>query len=262
MFKDKAVILFLVLGAFFITNALVAQMIGVKIFSLEASLGFDPFDWEILGVSGLGFNLTAGVLLWPVVFVMTDIVNEYYGQKGVRYLSFLAAGLISYAMVMIFLSINLTPNEWWAYESNANTENPGLGIRDMNLAFKKIFGQGLWIIVGSLVAFLVSQLLDVLVFHQIRKWTGEKHLWARATGSTLVSQFIDSYIVLLIAFYIGNDWELVRVLAIGTVNYIYKFGMAIVLTPALYIVHFAIDKFLGKELANTLKEQAALPQIR
>ena len=262
MFKDKAVILFLVLGAFFITNALVAQMIGVKIFSLEASLGFDPFDWEILGVSGLGFNLTAGVLLWPVVFVMTDIVNEYYGQKGVRYLSFLAAGLISYAMVMIFLSINLTPNEWWAYESNANAENPELGIRDMNLAFKKIFGQGLWIIVGSLVAFLVSQLLDVLVFHHIRKWTGEKHLWARATGSTLVSQFIDSYIVLLIAFYIGNDWELVRVLAIGTVNYIYKFGMAIVLTPALYIVHFAIDKFLGKELANTLKEQAALPQIR
>jgi uncharacterized integral membrane protein (TIGR00697 family) len=250
------------LGAFFITNALVAQMIGVKIFSLEASLGFDPFDWEILGVSGLGFNLTAGVLLWPVVFIMTDIINEYYGQKGVRYLSFLAAGLISYAMVMIFLSINLTPNEWWAYESNANTENPGLGIRDMNLAFKKIFGQGLWIIVGSLVAFLVSQLLDVLVFHQIRKWTGEKHLWARATGSTLVSQFIDSYIVLLIAFYIGNDWELVRVLAIGTVNYTYKFGMAIVLTPALYIVHFAIDKFLGKELANTLKEQAALPQIR
>lgn len=257
MFKDKSLKLFLVLGGFFITNAIVAQMIGVKIFSLEATLGFKAFDWTIMGVEGLGFNLTAGVLLWPVVFVMTDIINEYYGQKGVRYLSYMAVFLILYGMFMIYMAIELVPNEWWARESGLR-ESSTLSITDMNLAFKRIFGQGIWIIVGSLVAFLVSQLLDVLVFHQIRKWSGEKRLWLRATGSTLVSQFIDSYVVLMIAFYIGSDWELVRVLAIGTVNYTYKFLMAILLTPFIYLAHYLIDNYLGDSLADKLKNEASL----
>lgn len=257
MFKDKSVILFLVLGAFFITNAIVAQMIGVKIFSLEGTLGFDQFDWRLFGVGGLGFNLTAGVLLWPVVFIMTDIINEYYGEKGVRILSYLAAGLIMYAMVMVYFAIRLNPNDWWAYESGMHSDI-GQSIADMDLAFRKIFGQGIWIIIGSLVAFLVSQLLDVMVFHQIRKWSGEKYVWARATGSTLVSQLIDSYVVLMIAFYIGADWDLVRVLAIGTVNYFYKFSMAIILTPLIYLAHYIIDGYLGKETAEQMKAEAAL----
>lgn len=257
MFKDKSLKLFLVLGGFFITNAIVAQMIGVKIFSLEATLGFKAFDWTIMGVEGLGFNLTAGVLLWPVVFVMTDIINEYYGQKGVRYLSYMAVFLILYGMFMIYMAIELVPNEWWARESGLR-ESSALSITDMNLAFSRIFGQGIWIIVGSLVAFLVSQLLDVLVFHQIRKWSGEKRLWLRATGSTLVSQFIDSFVVLMIAFYIGSDWELVRVLAIGTVNYTYKFLMAILLTPLIYLAHYLIDNYLGDALADQLKNEASL----
>ena len=85
----------------------------------------------------------------------------------------------------------------------------------MDVAYRKIFGQGLWIIIGSLVAFLVGQILDVAVYQRIKKSTGEKLLWLRATGSTLVSQFVDSFVVLIIAFYIGADWELGRVLAIG-----------------------------------------------
>lgn len=256
MFKDKAVKLFLVLGGFFITNALIAQMIGVKIFSLESTLGMNPFDWSILGVDGLGFNLTAGVLLWPVVFVMTDVINEYYGQKGVRILSYMAVFFILYGMMMIYLAIGLVPNNWWAFESGLN-DNDQLSLHNMDLAFKRIFGQGIWIIVGSLVAFLVSQLLDVLVFHRIRRWTGEGKVWLRATGSTLVSQFIDSFIVLIIAFYVGSDWELVRVLAIGTVNYMYKFLMALLLTPVIYLAHYLIDKYLGHELAHTLKSNAS-----
>jgi len=257
MFKDKAVKLFLVLGGFFLTNALVAQMIGVKIFSLESTLGFQAFDWTVYGVDGLGFNLTAGVLLWPVVFVMTDVINEYFGQRGVRYLSYMTVFLILYAMIMIYLAMALVPNSWWAYESGIN-DDPTLSLPNMDLAFKRIFGQGVWIIVGSLVAFLVSQLLDVLVFHQIRKWSGEKRLWLRATGSTLVSQFIDSFVVLFIAFYIGADWELVRVLAIGSVNYTYKFIMAILLTPVIYLAHYLIDHYLGHEQAEAMKAQAAV----
>ena len=127
----------------------------------------------------------------------------------------------------------------------------------MDVAFRKIFGQGLWIIFGSMVAFLIGQIVDVITFHRIKKATGEKKVWLRATGSTLVSQFIDSFVVLFIAFYIGADWELVRVLAIGVVNYIYKFGMAIVLTPLIYLAHYIIDQYLGEELANEMKLSAA-----
>ena len=255
MLSDKKVRLFLILAGFFIANALVAEFIGVKIFSLERTLGFEPFNWTILGVEGLGFSLTAGVVLWPVVFVMTDVINEYYGQRGVKTLSYLTVGLILYAFIMVFIAINLVPNDWWTSISG-QTDSPSTTLPNMDLAFRKIFGQGLWIIVGSMVAFLVGQIVDVFTFHRIKKMTGEKKIWLRATGSTLVSQFIDSFVVLFIAFYIGADWDLVRVLAIGFVNYIYKFFMAVVLTPVIYLAHSAIDNYLGEELAQELKDQA------
>jgi len=186
---------------------------------------------------------------------MTDIINEYYGAKGVKFLSYLAVGLITYAFAMVFLAIHLSPNEWWTSISGIE-ENPGNSITNMDLAFKKIFGQGLWIILGSLVAFLVGQILDVTTYHRIRRITGEKKIWLRATGSTLVSQFVDSFVVLIIAFYIGSDWELVRVLAIGIVNYSYKFIMAIVLTPIIYLSHSLIDRYLGQDIAKRLKLNA------
>ena len=252
---DKKNRLFLILGGFFITNTLVAEFIGIKIFSLEATLGFTPLNMTLFGVEGLGFNLTAGVMLWPVVFVMTDIINEYYGKKGVRLLSNMAVVLILYAFFMFYIGIKLVPNEWWQFESGLD-EDPGRSLADMDLAFGRIFGQGLWIIVGSLVAFLVGQIVDVLVFHRIKRATGEKKIWLRATGSTLVSQFIDSYVVLVIAFYVGADWDIVRVLAIGTVNYLYKFSLAILLTPMIYLGHFLIDKYLGDSLAAKMRLDA------
>jgi uncharacterized integral membrane protein (TIGR00697 family) len=255
MFKDKAHSLFLLLGGFFITNALVAEFIGIKIFSLEATLGYEPLDFTLLGVDGLGFNMTAGVLLWPVVFIMTDIINEYYGKKGVKMLSYLSAGLIIYAFLMIYTAIQLSPNTWWDTQSGFSNDSQN-NISSMNIAYSKILGQGLWIIVGSLVAFLVGQILDVFVFHKIKQWTGESRIWLRATGSTFVSQFIDSYVVLIIAFYIGADWDLSRVLAIGSVNYIYKFALAILLTPLIYFAHYMIEKYLGHTLADKLKKEA------
>lgn len=252
----KANTLFIILGGFFVTNALIAEFVGVKIFSLEKTLGYDPFNLIILGVDGLGFNMTTGVLLWPVVFVMTDIINEYYGRKGVRFLSYLAVGLISYAFLMVYLAIYVAPNDWWALESGM-TGDPEHSVSNMDVAFRKIFGQGRWIIIGSLVAFLIGQIVDVFVFHKIKRLTGEKKIWLRATGSTLVSQFIDSYVVLVIAFHIGpSDWDLVRVLAIGTVNYMYKFIVAILVTPVIYLGHYLIDRYLGKSLSDNMKTLA------
>jgi hypothetical protein len=247
---NKSNRLFIFLGTFFIANAIIAEFIGVKIFSLEKTLGINPFDISLFGIEHLSFNLTAGVLLWPFVFVMTDIINEYYGVKGVRMLSFIAAGLITYAFAMFYFGIKIAPADFWVATKQQQ------GIPDMNNAFAVVFGQGLWIIVGSLVAFLVGQIIDVTVFHKLKKLTGEKSIWVRATGSTLISQFIDSFVVLIIAFYIGAGWKLELVLAIGIMNYIYKFAMAILMTPVIYLVHELIEKYLGEKVATDLKNKA------
>ena len=257
IFSNKVNRIFFVLAGLFLTNAFVAEFMGVKIFSLEESLGFQSMNWRLFGVDGLGFNLSAGVLLWPVVFVLTDVINEYFGKRGVKVLSNAAVLLILYAFFMVYFAIALDPNDWWQFESGLIDSDPKNHIQDMDLAFKKILGQGLWIIVGSLVAFLVGQIVDVFTFHKIKKYTGENKVWLRATGSTLVSQFIDSFVVLFIAFYIGADWDIVRVVAIGCVNYLYKFALAILLTPLIYLAHHWIDNYLGEELANELKAKAA-----
>lgn len=242
--------LFLGLGGFFVTNALVAEFIGTKIFSLEKTIGIDPVQWNVFG-HPLNFDLTAGVLLWPVVFVMTDIINEYYGKKGVRRLSYLTAGLLVYSFIMIRLAMNLSPNSWWEKESQS-----ALGLSNMNMAFNAVFGQGLMIILGSLVAFLVGQIVDATLFKWLKKRTGSKGIWIRATGSTLISQLIDSYVVLFIAFYFGSDWSAERVLAIGTMNYFYKLLVALVMIPILYAVHYLIDLYLGKSLAEKMMQEA------
>jgi uncharacterized integral membrane protein (TIGR00697 family) len=248
---DKKTRLFIILGSFFITNAIVAEFIGAKIFSFENTLGFRKFDINLLGFEHLSFELTCGVLLWPVVFIMTDIINEYYGKKGVRLLSYITAGMIAYAFIMVFLAIKVTPASWWIGSALETRQ-----VSNMQHAYSAVFGQGLWIIIGSLVAFLVGQLVDVYVFHYIRERSGEKYLWLRSTGSTLVSQLIDSFVVLFIAFYIGNNWSLKQVLAIGIMNYIYKFFVAVIVTPFLYLLHNAIDKYLGKDLAHKMMDEA------
>ncbi|MBI2420082.1 MAG: queuosine precursor transporter [Ignavibacteriales bacterium] len=249
--KDKTQKLFYILGAFFIANAMLAEFIGVKIFSLESVFGMQPLKMSLFGFHDLSFNLTAGVLLWPIVFIMTDIINEYFGTKGVRFLSFTAAGLIAYSFFMISLSIKLPGADFWL------TRQTAAGVVNMDLSYSAIYGQGLWIIIGSLVAFLVGQLIDVTVFHIFKKRTGHAMIWLRATGSTLVSQLVDSFVVLFIAFYIGAGWSLGLVLVIGLMNYIYKFTIAIVLTPLLYLVHNIIDRYLGKELSKQLMDEAS-----
>lgn len=257
MKSSKKQTLFLILAGIFLTNAILAEMIGVKIFSAESTFGFNPANINIFGYV-LDFNLTAGVMIWPVVFVTTDIVNEYFGKKGVKRISFLAVGCIAYAFFMIFIVTKLDPASFWMDINSQDKEgNPF----DINFAFNKIYTQGLGIIVGSLVAFLVGQFLDVYVFQKLRKITGEKKIWLRATGSTLFSQLIDSFVVLVIAFYIlaplESRWPLSQVISVGIINYIYKFFVAIVMTPAIYLGHHLIDRYLGKELAAQLKEEAA-----
>ena len=246
--KDKPTKLFLGISAFFVANALIAESIGTKIFSLEKLLGLQPVNFTLFGQSGLAFNLTCGVLLWPLEFIITDIVNEYYGPKAVRRISFTTIALICYAFLMFFLAIGAPPADFWVGSNAAN------GIDDMQKSFSIIYGQGMRIIAGSVVAFLVSQLVDVYVFHKIKQATGEKRIWLRATGSTLVSQLIDSYIVLFIAFSGVFSWQLI--LAVGIMNYLYKATMALLLTPVIMLAEKRIERYVGIETAQKMKRAA------
>ncbi|RMF95628.1 MAG: VUT family protein [Gammaproteobacteria bacterium] len=250
MFSGKGGRLFVVLAAFFLTNALLAEFVGVKIFALEPTLGIAPLDWRLFGQRG-SLNFTVGVLLWPFVFVMTDVINEYFGRRGVRFVTWLTIGLIVYAFLFAFFAIRVAPTDWWVASLSHR------GVPDMQAAFAAIFGQGLWSIGGSLTAFLIGQLLDVGIFHRIRQLTGERLVWLRATGSTLVSQLVDSFVVLYIAFVLGpQQWGIDQFLAVGTVNYGYKCLAAVAMTPLIYLAHWTIDRYLGEE-AGRVKALAA-----
>ena len=248
---DRAQTLFVVLAGFFIANAILAEFIGVKIFALEDTLGLQPFEWNLFGQSG-SLSFTAGTLLWPVVFVMTDIINEYFGRRAVRFISWMTVCLIVYGFVFAYIAIAVAPAAWWV------TVAQGQGVPDYQAAFAAIFGQGLWTIGGSVTAFLVGQLIDVSVFHRIRRATGDKHIWLRATGSTAVSQLVDSFVVLYIAFVLGpQQWSMSLFLAVGSVNYVYKMCAAVALIPALYLLRAGIRRYLGAARASALKADAA-----
>ena len=144
------------------------------------TLGLPPFDWNLFGQTG-SLSFTAGVLLWPFVFMMTDVINEYFGRRGVRIISWLAVALIVYGFLFAYAAIALAPADWWVTSTRARRAgHPG--------RVRHVFGQGMWTIGGSIVAFLVGQLIDVTIFHRIRRATGERWVWLRATGSTAVSQ--------------------------------------------------------------------------
>lgn len=192
------------------------------------------------------------MLLWPVIFIFTDIINEYFGRRGVKLISYLTVALILYAFLFAYIAISLAPATWWVRVGETQ------GVPDMQAAFANTFGQGLWTIGGSVIAFLIGQLIDIAVFQRIRRVTGERYIWLRATGSTAVSQLIDSFVVLYIAFVIGpQHWPTSLFLAVGTVNYLYKMAAAILLIPLIYLVRRAIQAYLGKEAAAQLEAHAA-----
>jgi len=248
--KDKPTRLFIVLAAFFVANALIAECIGGKIFSLEKLLGLQPANLTLFGQTGLSFNLSCGVLLWPLEFLMTDIINEYYGPKAVRRISIIAVVLISYAFIAFYGSIHFPPADFWI---GSGTEN---NIPNMNDAFTSVFGQGMWIIIGIIIAFLVSQLVDVTVFHRIKKATGERKVWLRATGSTVISQLADSLIVVFIAFKIGKGWSWATILSISLLGYSYKFLIAVIMTPVIYFMEKRLENYVGAETAKQMKAAA------
>ncbi len=257
-FQNKKTQLFLVLSGIFLTNALLAEIIGVKIFSGESTLGMQPAQLRLFSDLKLDFNLTAGALMWPVVFITSDIINEYFGKTGVKKISWLGVALIAYSFLTIMLVTKLPPAKFWL---DINSKDAAGNPFNIDFAFNSIFRQGLGIMLGSITAFLLAQLLDATIFQWLKKITGTKMIWLRATGSTVVSQLVDSFVVLYVAFYLFGNWTFDLVLSVAIINYIYKFTVAVVLTPVLYLAHYLIDLYLGSEIAHELEEEAVLDPI-
>ncbi len=234
-------ILFFILGGFFITNALVAEIVGGKLFVMPIPAFLQTF-LGTLGILQTQFVVSVGLIPWPIVFVATDLVNEFFGRRGVRFYTYVTVGLILYSFIMLSLA-RFVPAVDFSPVSQA--------------AFDNVFSTSQWIIVGSIIAFFVSQLVDVGVFSRVRQKTGAKYLWARATGSTVVSQLIDTFIVAGIAFYLPGKITLTQFLQMSTVSYIYKVFVAIAATPLCYLGHLVIRRYLGTFEAEKMAQEAA-----
>lgn len=215
--KNRKDVVFLVLAGFFITNAIVAELIGGKLV-------------QFFGI----FTQSIGIIMWPVIFLLTDLINEYYGKDGVKKLTYITVALISFTFIVLTIAMNL----------NATSFSP---VNDKD--FRTVFGQSQWIIIGSIVAFLFSQLIDVYVFWVFKKATGSKHIWLRATGSTMVSQLVDTFVVQFIAFVLPGKWPFSEFITNASWGYAFKLLVALALIPLIYLGHYIIGKYIkgGKE---------------
>ncbi len=214
MFKSRKDTVYVILAGIFITNAIVAELIGGKLIDVGSAV------------------MSIGILPWPIVFITTDLINEYFGEKGVKKLSLITAGLIAYTFIVLFFAMKI----------------PSTGISSVTTEqFSAVFGQSQLIIVGSIIAFLASQLIDVTIFHFVKNRTGNKMIWLRSTGSTVISQLFDSFIVLGIAFYLPGIMDFKTYLISGFTGYTVKLIIAVLMTPMIYLGHYLIEKYLAKD---------------
>lgn len=230
--QSKRYWLFIILAGLFITNAVTAELISNKLIEI-------PLTFSIGGSTFGPFTTIVGILPWPIVFLLTDLLNEFYGKKAVQRLSWITSGLIGYCFIIVGISLAIPA-----------VEIPNSTLAD-NRSFTLVFGQAQMVIIGSILAFLTSQLLDAIVFEKIKNRTGNRFVWLRSTGSTVLSQLIDSYIVLYIGFVLPGALTIEQFLTLAPTNYILKLLIAISLTPLIYVGHYIIRKYLSeKELSN------------
>ena len=236
---DRPQKLFVICAAVFLTALVVAEATASKFFT-----AFElPFALSIFGMEFTRVTMTAGVIAFPITFIITDVLNEYYGKRGIRFVTFVGMAMICFEFLLLYVALEVPVDP----SSPVPQE-----------AFDQVFGNSLRIIVGSLTAYLIGQLVDITLFHWLRQLTEGRMLWLRATGSTFGSQFIDTFIVLTVAF--AGQLAFQEIIAITLFNYAYKFIIAVVITPIIYMVHWAMDAYLGHETAEELIERAEQDQ--
>ena len=242
----------LFVGAYICADIIGGNGVQFRLFGI----GPDTFG---LAEAGAAFTVTMGVLAFPFTFILTDIINEYFGRRVVRAMTICAAGALLLLLPVIMLAAHL-PNVAFSddpfWKSQEATEK----------AIALVLSPAATVVAGSIIAFLIGQLLDAWAFSWLRRKTGGRMLWLRAQGSTLFSQVIDSFVVIYLAFIIlpqliGRppmmDWSLASKVAIT--NYVLKSMTALLATPVLYLIHGAIRFYLGNDLCARMTQEAHGP---
>ena len=206
--------LYLVLVALFVTSLLVADIVAGKYFQVA------------------GLEMSVGTVAFPIAFLLTDIVNEYYGRPGARLMTWVGMGMLLVGFGIITAS-RLLP--------------VGVHTPVSQEAFDAVFGLSARLFGASLIAYLISQIADIYAFHAVKRVTQSRHLWLRAIGSTVLSQVVDTIFVNVGAQYgnVSNE-ELVTMIVF---SYLYKIAVAIALTPLCYLAHDIITTRMGIEPA-------------
>lgn len=228
--------LYLFLVCAFVTSLLVADIVAGKFFVADMSL---------LGVWPIGrLEMSVGTVAFPVAFLLTDIVNEYYGRDGARLMTGLGMAMLLLAFGIITLARFLPISEHSPIPQDA---------------FDSVFGLSLRLFVSSLVAYLISQLIDIYAFHAMKTVTRSKHLWLRAIGSTALSQVVDTVVVNFGALL--WTYPVPAIVEIIIASYLYKLVVATLLTPLCYLAHDLITVRLGIEPAPIDARALAVPEI-
>ena len=217
---DARLSLFVTLVAIFMTCLVVGDLIGGKVTSV----------W----LFGREWPFSAGQLAFPITFILTDIINEFYGRKVIRRVTFLAFVMVGLTFAIIYIAGALP---WWPVATTAQWDADG---NVTPKAFSAVFTQATRIQLSSMAAFLIANLVDISVFFVLKKATGNKMLWLRATGSTAVSQLIDTFVITALAF--GGKIGFDDYLTIVFTSYLIKLTVAIVVTPLIYMLHGVIER--------------------
>lgn len=213
--------LFCVLLGIFLTCLLVGDIIGGKLLLVR------PFGYEIV--------FSAGMLPFPITFLLTDVMNEFYGKKAARFATLVAFGM---ALLTVFILVIAGKMPWW----NPITQKPDWTGMDQS-SFNRVFSSSLQILLASIAAFVIAQFVDIGVFNVLKKWTANRYIWLRATGSTIFSQLIDTFVVQILAW--SGKLSLSSIFKMVLTWYLMKLIIAIALTPAIYACHGFIEKFVG-----------------
>ncbi len=225
--------LYLWLTALFVTCLLMANILGVKLFRFQL-----PVPTWLSKDGLLPVEHTVGMFSFPITFVLTDLMNEYFGKRATRRCAIIAFTMGGLAFALITLARRVPIMEGY----------PGTATQ---ASFENIFGSATLMYIASLVAFLLGSFLDIFLFGVFKRATGGRMVWLRATGSTVVSQVFDSFIVTFMAFGVlqsltgGQAWTTMAMVKTAATGYILKFVIAVSLTPVIYLGRWMVREFLG-----------------
>ena len=226
---DRRTRLFIVLSGVFVVSLVLGDVIGVKL--VTAHLGRLPV------------TVSVGMIPFPLTFLLTDVLNEFYGAEAARFVTLVGLGLalFTYAVIAIAVAVPISPL----------AQSPGWqGVTEAS--FRNVFAGSQRMLVASLVAYVVAQLVDIAVFHALKEWTGHRFLWLRSTGSTVVSQLVDTAAIQAVAWYGLLPFR--EVLHLASASYLVKLAIAIALTPFIYGMHRLVLGWLKEPVAEAERE--------